>query len=546
MSKININKLGYGFINIYNKTIFIPKQKINNASDGDVVEYNIIDENNNIGEITKILKSSPIYCKVNHIWNDFYVLKTIDFIKKQIYVKQNEFNLNINDIIKYNNGMVLENYGNNKETIYNYLLNKYNLKNIYNSSLKEINTNEILNSTDRINLTDLDTFTIDPTSSKDFDDAISIVLNKDSFTLYIHIADVSHYIKPNTQLDNIAKDAMNTIYFNGKIIHMLPKFLSNDLCSLLPNKERRTVTVMINYDLNGKELDYKIFRSLIKNKKRYTYEKVRNQINTSSMDKNIKKLYDFIKKLYPDIDKNYCLPIPHINLDDNLKPSNITLEEYDLSHRMIEKCMVIANNIVARELTKRKVWFPYRVHQNDNNEKKNKYNKYLNYSTNKIYRQIIKVKSYTTAFYSPEKKSHNGLNLDMYCHFTSPIRRYIDIVIHRILLNDYDYSLEELNQICNHANKKESYSFKAENELIDIHKNQYLDKEENKDKIYNLLIIDVYKNGIKVQILDIMMEQIIHISKLSKNRLSFNNKQLFNKQNNELFKIGDIIKLPTN
>lgn len=548
MSKLIVNHLGYGFINLGNTTIFIPKQYMNGAKNGDLVEYEIKDETKNVAQISKILSSLPEYAYVSHIWKGDYIIKTES--KKQLYFNKKNYDLNIGDSIKIKGDKVLFNFG-NKDNFQNkikYIKDKYNI----NSILFEKPTGDpvvpedfdILKSEEsRQDLTDLYTFTIDPNTSKDFDDAISINEKSYGYELMIHIADVSHYIKHNSTLDNFAKSKMNTVYLNGDTIHMLPTGLSNNLCSLVPNEVRNTVSVITKFNKNGGIINYDIVRSKIKSNKRYTYDEVREQINNLSMDNNIRCLYNFITSKYDDILNEFNLSIVNIDLLDNKTPSCIKLEPYDMAHIMIEKCMILANEIVAEELNKRDVVFPYRCHPKPNIDQEEKYNEYKKFSENPIYQEVIRIKSFKNAYYSSNNISHFGLSSNKYCHFTSPIRRYIDIIVHRILLNEHEYSKEELEEICKNANELETNSFKAENELLEMQKD-YLINENKGEK--SAIIMDVTKYGITVELLDYMTERTIHISKLSKNRLTFDedNKKLFNEE--ITYKIGDIINVDLN
>ncbi|VVU95697.1 RNB domain [seawater metagenome] len=541
MSKIIINHLGFGFINENDKTVFIPKSNTNGARSEDIVEYEIINSEDNIGNITNIVHSKDNYYIVSHIWKKQYVLKNLDtFVKKQIYIDISEFNFVIKDIIRINNkNEIIENlgqyYGIGR---YAYLCKKYDINRFIPE--EDFELNNIID--DRIDLTNLNVFTIDPTSSKDFDDAISVRKEQDKYILGIHIADVSYFIKPKSQLDMLARQKMNSTYLNGLTIHMLPSKLSNDICSLVPGQKRKTVSLEIEYNLAGELINYKIQRTHIISKKRYTYDQVRKQIDNNNMDSNISLLYNLINILYPNITTAYNLPCVHISLNDLKKATSIELEPYDMAHIMIEKCMIIANEIISNHLNKKNMIFPYRTHPAPSLEKLEKYRQSLNHSNNKMYQEISKIKSYSNAYYAIENDGHYGLDITKYCHFTSPIRRYIDIVIHRILLNEYTYTTEELKEICKLSNEKEVASFKAESELIEINKKELI-KESNEE--LDMLILDVFRTGIKVQIIKYMLEHTIHISNLSKNRLLFDkdNKKLYNSEFDEEIKIGQIIKL---
>lgn len=548
MSKLIVNNLGFGFINLEDKTIFIPKKKLNGAMNGDLVEYEIEDSTNNVANISKIILAVPDYGHVSHIYQGSYVVKTA---RKQYYFKEENHNLNLNDFLKIENNNIQINYG-NKDLFVNklkFIKDKYKINTIEfekddNTPVKAEDFDILEDIESRRDLTDLYTFTIDPTTSKDFDDAISISFENDIYTVGIHIADVSYYIKKDSELDKYAKMKMNSVYLNGDTVHMLPTILSNNLCSLVPNQDRNAVTVMARFDKNGKQIDYEIFRSKINSKKRYTYQDVRKQIKELALDDHLRNLYNFITSKYPETLLQFNMPIVNISINDSKTPEKIELEDYDMSHIMIEKCMILANEIVAEDLSKKNLFFPYRCHPEPSKEQLEKYQIQKNYADNYLYQEIIKIKSYKNAYYSSNNISHYGLSSNKYCHFTSPIRRYVDIVVHRVLLGESVYSQEEINEICEKANQLETESFKAEMELLDMQK-EYLINLDTKE-LQDVIVLDVNKYGITVELLDYLIEKKIHISKLDEDKLEFDhkNKRIYN--DNKNIKIGDIIKVKIN
>jgi ribonuclease R len=545
MSKLIVNNLGCGFINQDDKTIFIPRKKLNGAMNGDIVEYQIIDEATNVACVSNILEMVPDYGFVSHTYQDSYVVKTD---RKQYYFKIDKHELNINDFVKVHNDLIIVNYG-DKNSFLNkikYIKDKYNINTTeFPVQISDFDVEEKEEDPDRVDLTELYTFTIDPTSSKDFDDAISIEFKENVYTLGIHIADVTHYLKKDSELDKHAQLKMNTVYLNGDTTHMLPTLLSNNLCSLVPNQDRNAVTVMTKFDIKGNLLEYQIFRSKINSKKRYTYDEVRQQIKGNvEMDVHIKNLNSFIVTKYPHVLEYYSLPIIDIKLDESKSPINVELEEYDMSHIMIEKCMILANEIVAEDLYSKGYNFPYRCHPSPSPDQEEKYLNLKTLSHNPMYQEIIKIKSFKNAFYSYNNISHYGLSSSKYCHFTSPIRRYIDIVVHRILLDEATYTDQELDEICSKSNELEGNAFKAEMELLEMQK-QYLITNSDRET-EPVIVMDVTKFGISVELTNYLTERRIHISNLDSDILKYDeeNKTLYN--SNITYKIGDIIDLKIN
>ena len=545
MSKLIVNNLGCGFINQDDKTIFIPRKKLNGAMNGDIVEYQFIDEATNVAFVSNILEMVPDYGFVSHTYQDSYVVKTD---RKQYYFEIDTHELNINDFVKVHNDLIVVNYG-DKNSFLNkikYIKDKYNINTAeFPVQISDFDVEEKEEDPDRVDITELYTFTIDPTSSKDFDDAISIEFKENVYTLGIHIADVTHYIKKDSELDKHAQLKMNTVYLNGDTTHMLPTLLSNNLCSLVPNQDRNAVTVMTKFDIKGNLLEYQIFRSKINSKKRYTYDEVRQQLNGNvEMDVHIKNLYSFIVTKFPHVLEHYSLPIVDIKLDESKTPIDVELENYDMSHIMIEKCMILANEIVAEDLAAKGHNFPYRCHPSPSSDQEEKYLNLATLSHNPMYQEIIKIKSFKNAFYSPNNISHYGLSSSKYCHFTSPIRRYIDIVVHRILLDEATYTDEELDEICSKSNELEGNAFRAEIELQEMQKEYLITNSDRETE--PVIVMDVTKFGISVELTNYLTERRIHISNLDTNRLEYDeeNKTLYN--SNITYKIGDIIDLKIN
>ncbi len=539
-AEININNLGTGFINFNEKTIIVPKSNTKDAKNNDIVYFSIINDNLNIGSVESICTSGPEYGTVTHYWKGNSVIKLEN--KGQKYVDCLKYKLKIGDFVKMNNNEILKNFGNINQfkNVFPYIKDKYKIKTLNKFPFEDTDyTPDTINK--RLDLTNEYIFTVDPTSSKDFDDAISIKTTEIGYQLGIHIADVSFFVKPNSILDEYAKKKMYTLYLNGDINHMLPFELSNNLCSLIPGEKRYTVSILINYNKRCELIDFNISRSIIKSKKRYTYPEVKNMIDNNSMDKNISMLHKFITTKYPEINEQFSMPIINIKLDYKLDPINMETEEYDLSHKIIEKCMIIANTLIAEKLNRRGDIFPYRCHEISNEKQLAKKNLYYKFSSDPLFRKTLEIKSYTNAYYNINNKEHYGLGLKLYCHFTSPIRRYIDLVIHRILLKEYIYTNEELEEICSLSNKIETSYVKAENEVINRQKNIIL---KNYNQVSGI-IIDISKLGIKLQLTEFMMEKNIHISKLSLNRLEYDPiyKMLYNDNDNYI--LGKSITIGT-
>lgn len=374
-------------------------------------------------------------------------------------------------------------------------------------------------SKDRIDLTRELTFTIDPDASKDFDDALSIEYHKKTgiYILDVHIADVSFFVKRNSKLDKEAYYRGNSTYLINNVIPMLPFELSNHLCSIVPNKKRFAVTMRCLINKKGQILNFNFFRSLIKSNMRYTYDEVSKILKSKNkkskrLNKKTKKLNKKIKLLNKLCDILQKKNKKTYELDELLKPKSIYIldnnekivkflkDKHDKSHQIVQEVMILTNHLVTKKiednLNKQLI---YRVH---NGPKKKKIETFLekvkhfkiidkkdwkyfnNHNVlNYLYNQIMEIfkknknlqtyfdysfkKMMSPALYSIHNTGHYGLNLKDYTHFTSPIRRYNDLVIHRILLGE-KYNAIELNKISHNITNTLRISKRSENAYKDM------------------------------------------------------------------------------
>lgn len=357
---------------------------------------------------------------------------------------------------------------------------------IYNHNIKDIFDEETLKECAKINdsITDNDIegrldlrgekiFTIDGDDAKDFDDAVSIrKLPGGSYKLGVHIADVSHYVRFNSPTDTEAFTRGTSVYLPDRVIPMLPEKLSNGVCSLLPNKDRLTLSCIMTINSNGKVIRSVIKKSVIRSVHRMTYSNVQKIIDN---DKKLSKEYKDI--LTPLMNMNdladilikkrsergcidFDLPEAKAILDKNLIPTEITVQNRLKSHRIIEEFMLLANETIAKFAKENKLPFVYRTHAAPDFEKLSAFNRFLTGFNMSIHENLEKgvsplvfsklldeikgweneaiiskymLRTMMKASYSTENSGHFGLALRDYCHFTSPIRRYPDLTVHRIL-----------------------------------------------------------------------------------------------------------------
>ena len=363
------------------------------------------------------------------------------------------------------------------------------------------------------------TFTIDPNDAKDFDDAISIAfLESGNMEIGVHIADVGHYVKPESFLDKEALLRGNSVYLVDRVIPMLPERLSNELCSLRPHEDKLTFSAVFELDPNCNVLSSWFGKTIIHSDHRFTYEDAQEIIEGG--DGPFKKEITQINKLAQQCRKqrlsNGALNVKsnevRFRLDEEGEPIETVLKVSKEAHQLIEEFMLLANREVAKKLAKpekniKKGINVFRIHDNPSEEKLNdlklfltsmgyeiirKKNKPITYSLNNIMKDAEKrgeldlispmiIRAMSKAVYSTDNVGHYGLAFDYYTHFTSPIRRYADLVVHRSLidfLNEQKIGTDSkhLNYICNHISKMEKQAVDAERASIKYMQVKFLSK----------------------------------------------------------------------
>src|SRR5881394_3638539 len=308
--------------------------------------------------------------------------------------------------------------------------------------------------------------TIDPDDARDFDDAIHVEKTGSGWRLGVHIADVAAYVEPGSALDREARRRGNSVYLPDRVIPMLPERLSNGVCSLNPGVDRLTHSVFIQFDKNGVAKSARFARSVIRSAHRLTYKQAYAILKSSTRDQLSEQLHVawelaslLRRKRFEHGSLDLDFPEVKVRLDENGKPVQLERIENDKSHQLIEEFMLVANEAVARELKKRAIPTVYRVHENPDPEKLAEYREFVlgfDYRVGdlthraelqrllasfrgKPEEQALKVallKSLKRARYSPQPLGHYGLAKSNYLHFTSPIRRYADLVVHRALGRD--------------------------------------------------------------------------------------------------------------
>lgn len=430
----------------------------------------------------------------------------------------------------------------------------------------------------REDLRSLTCFTIDPDTAKDFDDALSLTQDEEGvYHLGVHIADVSYYVRPGSAIDREAALRCNSTYFPGTCVPMLPSTLSENLCSLKEKVNRLTVSVLVRYSREGHLLDYRIVRSVIRSQKRFTYREAKDVLDGVKRSSHLPTLERMVTlcKLLKQQRQNRGsieLSVPELQLEiDPLTgiPSGTTMIEYDITHQMVEEYMLKANELVALHLTNQGSQLSYRVHDMPAEENTREFVQLARYfgfplhdtptaeELQELFRKAENtpyaahlatsfIRSMRLALYSAENIGHYGLQLTHYCHFTSPIRRYVDLVIHRILFGDVKVQ-EDVALISKQCSDQERLSAKAENYVRTLKKLRLLDRDHQTDSslAYPAIITRIKPFGIFFEINSLLLEGFLHISALGSDYFIFDalHNQLRGRHTGQTFRCTDPISV---
>lgn len=426
----------------------------------------------------------------------------------------------------------------------------------------------------REDLRHLETFTIDPTTAKDFDDALSLTKKDGKYHLAVHIADVSHYVGHGSALDAEAKARANSTYFPRFCLPMLPKELSDNLCSLKADVERLTVSVLVTLDSKGELAEYRIARTIIKSDKRFSYREAKEVLDgkRESPHKDTLNLMVELCLLLKEQRRKrgsieFSMPELRIVIDNDGVPTGTEYIEYDITHQLVEEFMLKANETIAHHLSDAGRNLAYRVHDTPAEENISDFvdlarafgfecpdspspaelQKLFDNATSTPYGQYLAncyIRRMRLAAYSPENIGHYGLSLSHYCHFTSPIRRYADLVVHRILFGDND-DWDHLLEITDHCSKQERISAKAEMSVNLLKKLRLLDSENKKqpNKDYEAVVTSVKPFGITVEVLEYMIDAFIHVSEIGDEFFDFDQRiqAIVGTSTNTTYCAGDLV-----
>jgi ribonuclease R len=436
------------------------------------------------------------------------------------------------------------------------------------------------------------TFTIDPLDAKDFDDALSIkTLGNDLWEVGIHIADVSFFVNPGTALDNEAAKRANSTYLVDRTIPMLPHVLSGDICSLVPNQDRLTYSSIFHIDSRGKVSNEWFGRTVIHSIKRFTYETAQGILDSGKGERaeELKILWTIASNLHKErlakgsivFDKEEV----RVEMDEHKRPKRIYVKEHLATHSLIEEFMLLANAHVAHffhRITKgESAGTLYRIHDSPNKERIENLKIFLqslgykiegNWKSagwrighkeiNALFAQVkgadieelvqtAVLRSMAKAIYSVRNIGHFGLGFDYYTHFTSPIRRYPDTVVHRMLTKHLDgkkvspAEIEDYEAMARYSSEKERESENAERESIKFKQAEFMAARLGKGEIFEGTVVGVTEWGLFVAERDTRSEGLVRVGSLGDDYYEFNEKKfaLIGSKTKKTFRLGDRVKV---
>ena len=610
--KFIANKRGYGFVEFdkEEEDIYIPKESVLNAIDGDIVVIEVAKVNKGekpYGRIFKVIKRNKDYLVGEIvIENDkYYVLPDNDIYKFKVLIPKEETNSLVEGmkvlvkVIDNKNsniyhGSIEKVIGHKDDPLIDvlavaydngfYLEDSIEVKKQLEQIPSIVTEKEIVN---RKDLREEEIFTIDGSDTKDIDDAISIKKEANgNYILGVHIADVTYYFKENSPLDNSAYDKATSVYLTNYVLPMLPHQLSNGICSLNEGVDRLTITCEVKFDNNANIIDYDIYESVINSKKKMTYESVNRLLEENIVDEGYEDYVSSLKlmhELSSKIRKNKVKRGYIEFLSDEIKiivdeygiPIDIHQKEQKTGEKLIEDFMIVANESVATRIKDMGLPNIYRIHEKPKIEK---IKEFLGYVTSLGYKltgdfsklepkdiqnmleQLKDKKEFAIlsdmllrcmqkAIYSNENIGHFGLASPCYTHFTSPIRRYPDEIVHRLLrkyLFKHDYSNESMDNLeskiamqAEHSSIMERKAVECEREVNDMKMAEYMESHIGEE--FDGTIVGVKNFGMFVKLTN-LVEGAVSIRDLG-NYFTYDEKGHTLRGGNKIYKLGDSVRI---
>lgn len=618
VGKIEGNERGFGFLIPDDKTkedVYIPAEDMNGALHGDKVVVRITSRylpgKKEEGEVIRILEraNETIVGTFESSKNFGFVIPDDTRIAYDVFVSKTDFNgakTNQKVVVEITRwpekrrnpeGKIVEilGYVGEKGTDILSIIKQYKLPEEFPSkvqnqasSIEQAVPEEEIEK--RVDLRKLNTFTIDGADAKDLDDAVSIEkLSNGNYRLGVHIADVSHYVRERSPIDKEAYKRGNSVYLVDRVIPMLPKELSNGICSLNPNEDRLTLSVFMEIDRSGSVVDYEIVEGVIRSKARLIYDDVSDYLEKDDREalkkleevsEDLKMMEELAHILHEKREKrgsiDFDFPEAKIILDEDGIPIDIIKEDRRIANRMIEEFMLVCNETIAEHFYWTDIPFLYRIHEEPDMEKIEEFNKFI-YNFGYVIKgskevhpkelqlltkevkgkkeetliNTLLLRSLKKAKYSSEKDVHFGLAAKYYCHFTAPIRRYPDLQIHRIIksyingklnTNEQDRLHILLPKVADHTSTTERTAEEAEREVEDLKMAEYMSTRIG--NVYEGIISSLTHFGMYVQ-LDNTIEGLVHFSNMIDDYYYFDEDKYYiiGEHTNKIYRLGDAVEI---